>query len=298
MKSNVKILEFNGTDDTLINHFSKYLDDDVKLGFCPYFIGYEKCVPEKPPVYTAKENGYCFHFVLKGAGYIEKNKKKTRITENTVFFFSPEVNADGENVCYYPDKDDPWEYIWFNIEGNEVEKLLACAKLSDKNNYYTLKNPSELRHGLIDMINTAQNPVKRSLSYYLPNIVAFFCEVAAERNSFNFVQSKRQEKVKSILGRIEAEHLSVDFSLKKIADEMFYSLSYVSRIFKEETGQAPIEYVTSLRMLHAKELLNLYKNEKSIAQISLECGYSSPYYFSKEFKKYYGCSPSKFKTQN
>ncbi|MDY6367803.1 MAG: helix-turn-helix domain-containing protein [Clostridia bacterium] len=297
MKNNVKIVEFNGTDDILINHFSRFIDDDIKMGLYPYFIGYEKCVPEKPPTYNLKEDGHRLHFVLKGSGYVEKNKKKYKITENTIFYLSPNANEDGQSACYYPDKDDPWEYIWFNIYGRDVEKLVSCAKLSDKNFFYTMKNPSGLKHKLIDMINTAQNPVKRSLSYYLPNIISFFCEVAAERNSFNFVQSKRQEKVKLILDKIETDHLNVDFSLKKIADEMFYSLSYISRIFKEETGQSPIEYVTSLRMLHAKELLNSFKNEKSIAQISYECGYSSPYYFSKEFKKYYGCPPSKFKNQ-
>ena len=68
---------------------------------------------------------------------------------------------------------------------------------------------------------------------------------------------------------------------------------YFSKVFKEETGETFVEYLTGLRMEYAKNLLR--EKEKSIKQICVESGYSDPNYFSRIFKKTVGVTPSEYR---
>lgn len=283
----------NASDQILKNHFSKYLEDDLHLGFWPSFIGQEKCSPLKPVTYHMHEEQYTFHFIFSGTGYIFHGDSVVKLQANDVFFLPPDEKGRNAAAGYYPDKDDPWEYVWFNFVGKPSENLAKCAKLSFENNYYSVQNPAVLRQQLTEMFNVARDTAKRNASYYLPYIMRFFAEIADERKISNTTTATEKEKrVKFILDYIEHNYSAPDFSIRDIAEKMFYTTSYVSRIFNEITGKTPIEYVTSLRMLKAQDMLR--SKNYNISQIAYAVGYNSPFYFSKQFKKYFGYSPSRF----
>ena len=79
-----------------------------------------------------------------------------------------------------------------------------------------------------------------------------------------------------------------------IAKNMYLSSAYISKIFKEETGEAPINYLIKLRLEKAKEQLETMPRE-SVKTVSTNVGYDDVYYFSKLFKKYYGMSPLNYR---
>ncbi len=88
-------------------------------------------------------------------------------------------------------------------------------------------------------------------------------------------------------------HFQKDMSLDDISRELNISPYYFSKLFKEETGENFVEYVTGRRMERAKQLL---KNpDLSIKEVCVEAGYSDPNYFSRIFKKYQGVSPTEYK---
>ena len=91
---------------------------------------------------------------------------------------------------------------------------------------------------------------------------------------------------------INNNYTSPDISIKKIADNFYFSQAYLTRIFKKSTGISPMKYIIMLRMRRAVELLN--KESFSIAQIAYCVGYKNQFYFSKEFKNYFGVTPSKY----
>ena len=68
---------------------------------------------------------------------------------------------------------------------------------------------------------------------------------------------------------------------------------YFSKLFKEETGENFIEYLTKLRIQKAKELL--VDKEKSMKEICGQVGYSDPNYFSRIFKKSVGVTPTEYR---
>ncbi len=90
------------------------------------------------------------------------------------------------------------------------------------------------------------------------------------------------------------EHYAEKISLDQIAENMYLSPFYISRIFKSETGNTPINYLIKIRMERAMELL---ENgwEGSIQEVATQVGYEDVYHFSKLFKKHFGMSPSQVK---
>lgn len=89
------------------------------------------------------------------------------------------------------------------------------------------------------------------------------------------------------------ENLSSEISLEEISKRVEISPFYFSKLFKEETGENFIEYITIARMQKAKELLR--DQSRSIKEISAASGYADPNYFSKLFKKVVGMTPTEYR---
>lgn len=84
-----------------------------------------------------------------------------------------------------------------------------------------------------------------------------------------------------------------DLSVEMICSHLHMSPAYFSTIFKKETGQTYIAYLTETRLCRAVELLN--KTEDKTYIIASKVGYQEQNYFSYVFKKKFGVSPTKFR---
>ncbi|WP_073337531.1 AraC family transcriptional regulator [Clostridium grantii] len=89
------------------------------------------------------------------------------------------------------------------------------------------------------------------------------------------------------------ENYMEEISLDIISQNMYLSPMYISKLFKDETGETPINYVIKVRLAKALELLK--ETDISIKEVAKSVGYNDAYHFSKLFKKYYGFPPSKAK---
>lgn len=84
-----------------------------------------------------------------------------------------------------------------------------------------------------------------------------------------------------------------DLSVEMICRHLHMSPAYFSTMFKKETGQAYIAYLTEIRLNKAVELLN--KTDDKTYVIAAKVGYQEQNYFSYVFKKKFGVSPTKFR---
>ena len=82
-------------------------------------------------------------------------------------------------------------------------------------------------------------------------------------------------------------------SLDSIAAKLYITPSYLSRLFKQETGQNFMEYLKKYRLEKACVLLK--KTNKRISQICKEIGYESSSYFCALFKAAYGITPKQYR---
>ncbi len=112
--------------------------------------------------------------------------------------------------------------------------------------------------------------------------------------------STRNKSTKSFVLRAQEyvceNYADADLSLDSICEVLGVSNSYFSTIFKKETGNSFISYLTDYRMDQAARRL-LETNEKSYI-IAKEVGYTDPNYFSYVFKRRFGVSPSKYRTEH
>lgn len=101
--------------------------------------------------------------------------------------------------------------------------------------------------------------------------------------------------VEQIRNSIRRNYANPDFALDQVIREMPFHYDYLRKLFKKEVGSSPLEYLTSLRMQSAEKLLTaMWSNEYSISEVAQMCGYGDPLYFSRVFKKHFGCSPTNY----
>ena len=85
------------------------------------------------------------------------------------------------------------------------------------------------------------------------------------------------------------------FLIEKIrgfVDEFYITEVYLSKLFKEGTGQNFSKYVENLRLEQAKILLS---NGVLVNEVAQQVGYNSPQVFRRAWKRHYGTTPTEFK---
>jgi len=85
------------------------------------------------------------------------------------------------------------------------------------------------------------------------------------------------------------DNFSEELTVEKLAERAFLSRSHFCRQFKKVTGFSPIEYIHSMRLRSAENLLE--NSDLSITEIALQSGFSGSNYFGNLFRRYRGMSP-------
>ncbi|HIU12818.1 MAG TPA: helix-turn-helix transcriptional regulator [Candidatus Fimiplasma intestinipullorum] len=95
----------------------------------------------------------------------------------------------------------------------------------------------------------------------------------------------------SLLNYLE-ENLDQRLTLSKIAHDNLISVSKLEKLFKEKTQKGVIEYFSMLKIEKAKDMIRLHHD--NFTQISEKLGYNSIHYFSRQFKKVTGLTPTEY----
>lgn len=106
------------------------------------------------------------------------------------------------------------------------------------------------------------------------------------------ITKKYSKAVKESIAIIE-ENYSQNLSLEEICMQVSVSKNYFCYLFKRETGMSLWNYLTVVRLQHAKKLLD--ETELRSYEIAFQVGYDNPSYFSKIFKKYEGMTPNEYR---
>ena len=93
--------------------------------------------------------------------------------------------------------------------------------------------------------------------------------------------------------QIKKDYSREDLDITTLADSVYLTPTYLSNLFKKETGFTIGQYITLVRIKASKELLG----DKSLKlyQVAEQCGYSDQNYFAKIFKRQEGINPSDFR---
>lgn len=116
----------------------------------------------------------------------------------------------------------------------------------------------------------------------------------------NYVIAFQSTKpLRGVIGAIKSNIMQnftdCDYQLDKYLQTIPFSYDYLRKLFKSEMGMTPHNYLISLRMQMAEKLLcSTCGIEQNISQIAYVCGFAEPLYFSRVFKKHFGCSPKNY----
>lgn len=127
---------------------------------------------------------------------------------------------------------------------------------------------------------------------YRHDCAAIFHQIMALCYRENYKERTEDSKIRAAEDYLLEHYRDADLTVGLLAERSFVSEVYFRRLFKAEYGISPRKYIIRLRIQYAKELISTgYYSLKEIAFMS---GYTDYKYFSTEFKKQVGVSPSEY----
>jgi len=118
---------------------------------------------------------------------------------------------------------------------------------------------------------------------------------ATNRHHHGEAGINNRELIQKVILYIE-NHYMEDIGLETIAEHVFFSPSYLGKVFREVSGMTFTDYLIQVRMKTAVRLL--MEGDRNISRIAEEVGYSSVQSFSKAFRNHYHCSPGEYRKKS
>jgi len=267
----------------------------------PIIINTHSRLPES----ASKPRQYSWHeqlevlYITEGRVICECNFTRYECNEGDIVVINPcetHVVEYLDRPCYYLClMVSPTLYSGHgDISGVKYIQPMSDRKIRFRN---VINDNPKAKSVLIELFEEYQNAapayemaVKGHLLRFLAEL--FRSEIAEDSSS------RQQGATASVYPalRYVSEHYTEEISLDKLSGACCMSRSYFCRCFKEITGRTPTSYVNEYRLTRARALLTA--EDKSVAEIAAECGFSDSNYFSRLFTKFYGISPLKFRQTN
>jgi AraC family transcriptional regulator, arabinose operon regulatory protein len=234
--------------------------------------------------------GYLFQYTLKGYGIYETDGTEYTLTEGKGFF-----TAFPEKSRYYlpaGHTDNTWEYIYIHFGGETAKPFFRKIQKSFGSVIEIPADsiPVRLFLKLHEKVRNGQN-LKR---YEGGEIVYRFLSSLLRELETPAIHV-RPAHVGKAVSRIEKDYRTIS-GIEELAEEAGISLPHFTRLFKKETGMAPIHYLTNVRLQSA--IFLLLNSSDSVEQIARQCGFSCGNYFCKVFRKSTGISPLEYRKRN
>lgn len=187
--------------------------------------------------------------------------------------------------CFFEWMMDCYHENVMDIKLKVLELVLQTEKIGFDHGgmVYRFTGRGEYLEDLMEMQNYQQ------LQKWLEEKIIYVCrniQMKKEENNIDVVKQAKQY--------IELNYAK-DIDLDEVSKYLQISPYYFSKLFKKKTGKNFIEYLTQIRMEHAKILLS--SSSMSMKEICMEVGYSDANYFSRAFKKNVGLSPTEYKEE-
>ena len=213
---------------------------------------------------------------LSGEGYVDFDDGRVPFNETTVLCVPPGVNHSkhsDEGFC------DVW--IWVSDFPLDVDRVTVISDGEDKN----ILNVGKILYSLFHSETQSKSEIIDSL---LESMKKMIISRLDKRQT-----DRRVERVRS---EILQNFHNPEFSLTECLRRHGYCGDHMRRIFKDTVGMTPVEYLTSLRINTAKQLLgNKNVSNNTVSEICDLSGYNDVGYFSRIFKKCTGRSPSEYR---
>lgn len=202
----------------------------------------------------------------------ERQKRSYHLTDNSLTY----VPANVSYTRTY--KYDTMIVIHFSCFGYEYRDI----------EYFYPKEPVRYREKFKKILNIWK---EKGASYKM-RAAAVLYEILADAYSENRPMITQNKLINDAAEYMLNNFSDPDISVACLAEIAHISEAYFRRLFKAEYNTSPKKYISKLRIKYASELIATgYYSLPQVAELS---GFSDYRYFSVEFKRHMGCSPSKY----
>ena len=241
-------------------------------------VGYHDFRVIKPATEFRTQNFYTWHFVLSGKGTLEVYGNKYDIQGGEMFFIPPNIP-----MRYYPNKSDPWEYMWFSFKEDLIEEYSELVGFSFKKPVCEIRNFEKIKKALKRLIDSL---IDEHNGYF--SVLSCFYEI------MNILTTRSELTEIQQVKRILDENFAIpNFCIQQLCHDVGISHAHLLRLFKEAYGVTLIKYITNKRIELACDLLQT--TNLSVSSVAYSCGFSDEFHFMKTFKKITGLSALQYR---
>lgn len=187
--------------------------------------------------------------------------------------------------------DDKWEIVWVHFYGANASAYYQVYNTS-KNVVTEAVTPADYVNRLMRIVGLCKHRHRNSELIISGLITDLLTEMIVESNDTVNDLPMMPDFIRTTISYID-KHFSEPISLDKMAAASGVSKFYLSREFKRHLGETPFDYLISVRLNYAKELL-LYSTEP-ISQVAEKCGIPHTTHFINLFKRQEGMTPASYR---
>jgi len=229
---------------------------------------------------------------------MEQQNVQKKISNRTFGALSFRYDSDAE-ICFNGQSYDVSHSICYFPAQISYERMASRDHMivihfqshtyfSDRLEMFTPQNP-EVYRGLFEEALECWNSGDKSAPLMAASVLYRIFALAHQENQ---QQQAVHPLVRSALQLIRAGYLREDFQVAEVARQLHISEVYLRRLFQQEAGISPKQYILRRRMERAVSLLGM--DEFTVEEVARMSGFHDPKHFSVEFKKRMRQSPSEY----
>lgn len=231
-------------------------------------------------------------YVVDGKGEFNIQGQRFPVKANDFVIINPQVEH-----TELSSPDESLEYIVLGINGLSFSNLTPVSEGGHPFSFFNLRDEQK---DILRYLNAmVQEATSQSMSYELVchNLLEILLIKILRHQHFDLEVGKQSKATKDIsfIKHYLETYYHESIQLEDLASMTHLSRFYISHSFKKEIGMSPMEYLIAIRIKESKILLRT--TNYSISQVADIVGFTTPTYFSKQFRKSTGISPTDYREQ-
>ncbi|MDU0352767.1 AraC family transcriptional regulator [Paraglaciecola aquimarina] len=230
-------------------------------------------------------------YCIKGTGWLKINNIKWQIEPGQIILIPAGIeHAYGSNDA------QPWSIFWVHFAG--VESLPILRSIVRENNRYLvnvsgttqIKQAFEQLYACIDHHYSDAGLILMSAK-----LLHLLGLIKLNQRMLPFggnTEKCTSSMIRDSISYME-QHLHTTLTINELAKRAEVSVPHYCKSFKQVTNRSPVAYFTRLKVRKACDYL--YQSTLTVKAIGELLAYTDPYYFSRVFKKFQGCSPENYR---
>lgn len=269
------------------NQTKSYISTNLAI-FEPedYIIGQETCFDD-------------YHFILfySTPPPAKIDKKPRQFKKGSLVSFDP-----GTSLTVLPASIEkyPVKYLDITIKKDFFQQIAAEVNRTNQIKFKRIE--TAFSHRLIETIVNFKNEVHYYGASYPLMVDSISTQIAVQllrdingsNNIFREKTLRDQHNVNRAIDYMQS-YFNGPISIEDICQVVHLSPHYFIRLFKQQTGQTPYQYLMAIRVQRAQEMLE--KSNYSMGEVAALCGFVNAGHFATLFKRYAGVAPSDYRRQ-